>query len=72
MGREKVWQFSAPGSETASIPLKNPEGVRGEEKAGGVEEKPGARCGGEGAEGEQNGQKGDKRFESEGGAGVLH
>ena len=31
MGREKVKQFSAPGSETSSIPLKNPESVRGQE-----------------------------------------
>ena len=29
MGRKKVKQFSAPGSKTSSIPLKNPEGVRG-------------------------------------------
>ena len=32
MGRKKVKQFSAPCSETASIPLKNPEGVRGKKK----------------------------------------
>ena len=42
MGRKKVKQFSAPGSETASIPLKNLEGVRG--GRGSVE---GARCNGE-------------------------
>ena len=35
-----------------SVPLKNPEGVRGEEKAGGVERQQGARDGGEGEEGE--------------------
>ena len=29
MGRKKVKQFSAFGSETSSIPLKNPERVRG-------------------------------------------
>ena len=29
MGRKKV-EFSAPGSKTSSIPLKNPERVRGE------------------------------------------
>ena len=51
MGREKVKQFSAPGSETSSIPLKNPERVRGGEEAEGVEGQPGARNGGEGAEG---------------------
>ena len=28
MRRNKVLQFSAPGSETSSIPLKNPEGVK--------------------------------------------
>ena len=49
MGRKKVQQFSAPGSETASIPLKNPERVRGEEETGGVENQPGARGGDEGA-----------------------
>ena len=30
MRRKKVKQFSAPGSKTSSIPLKNPERVRGE------------------------------------------
>ena len=29
MGLEKVKKFSAPGSKTASIPLKNPERVSG-------------------------------------------
>ena len=28
MRRNKVLQFSAPGYETPSIPLKNPEGVK--------------------------------------------
>ena len=28
MRRNKVLQFSAPGSETPSIPLKNPEGIK--------------------------------------------
>ena len=32
MGQKKVKQFSAPGLKTASIPLKNPERVRGEQK----------------------------------------
>ena len=50
MGRKKVKSFSAPGSKTSSIPLKNPERVRGGVEAGGAEEKPGARDGGEGAE----------------------
>ena len=39
MRQNKVQQFSAPGSETPSILLKNP---KGEEKAGGVEKQPGA------------------------------
>ena len=51
MGRKKVKWFSASGSKTSSIPLENPERVGGGgEKAGGVEERPGARDGGEGAE----------------------
>ena len=49
MGRKKIQQFSAPGSETTSIPLKNPEGVRGEE-SGGFEGQLVARGGSEGAE----------------------
>ena len=32
MERKKVKQFSALGSETASIPLKNTEGVGGKRK----------------------------------------
>ena len=32
MGRKKVKQFNASGSKTFCIPLKNPEGVRGERK----------------------------------------
>ena len=44
------------------------------EKAGGVEGQPGARGGGEGVEKEETewAKVGDNRFESEGGAGVLH
>ena len=38
--------------KTSSIPLKNPERVRGGVEARGAEEKPGARDGGGGAEGE--------------------
>ena len=68
MGRKK-----APGSETSSIPLENPERVRGGEKAGGVEGQPGAREGGERQRKKiQSGLTGDKRFEDEGGAGVQH
>ena len=40
--QNKVETFSAPGSETPSIPLKNPERVKGEEEAGGVEKQLGA------------------------------
>ena len=47
MRRKKVLQFSAPGSETASIPLKSPEGG---EEAGDVEEQRGTRGGSEVAE----------------------
>ena len=32
MGRKKVKQFSASGSKTTCIPLKNPEGVRGKRR----------------------------------------
>ena len=32
MGQKKVKRFSAPGSETSSIPLENPERVRGERR----------------------------------------
>ena len=47
--------------------------VRGEEKPGGIERQPGARNGGEGAEGEKTEwAEGGKRFEGEGGVGVLH
>ena len=52
MGRKQVKQFGAPGSKTSSIPLQNPERVRGEKEAGDVEGQPGARDGGEGAQGE--------------------
>ena len=51
MEGKKMKQFKAPGSETASVPLKNPEGVRGKE-ARDVEGQPGARGGGEGENGE--------------------
>ena len=52
MRRKKVKQFSASGLKTSSIPLENPERVRGGEEAGGIEGQPGARDGSEGAEGE--------------------
>ena len=40
MRQKKVQKFSAPGLEISSISLKNSEGVRGEEEAGGVERQP--------------------------------
>ena len=43
----------------------------GGEEAGGVERQPGARSGGEGAEGENKKWAEDKRFEGEGGAEML-
>ena len=49
MGRKKLYQFSAPGSKTSSISLKNLERVWGGE-AEGVKEQPGARGSGEEAE----------------------
>ena len=52
MGRKKVKYFSAPGSKTSSIRLKNPERIRKGEEAGGIEEQPGAWDSGEKAEGE--------------------
>ena len=42
MRRNKVYKFSARGSETSIIPLKTTERVMGERKAGGVEKQPGA------------------------------
>ena len=47
MSRKKVKQFNASGSKTSSILSENPERVKGEEEAGGVEGQPGARDGGE-------------------------
>ena len=74
MGREKVKWFSAPGSKTSSIPLKNPERVRGGgEEVKGVEGRPRARDGGEGAEGgDIEWAEGDKRFGDKGRARVQH
>ena len=40
--RNKVKQFSAPGSETPSIPLKNPKRVWAKEKAKGIKRQSGA------------------------------
>ena len=65
MGRKEVKQFSAPGSKTASISLKNPEGVREGAESVGVEGQPGARSGCKGAEREDakwaEGKRGLKR-----------
>ena len=67
-------KFSAPGSETPSIPLKNPEGVRKDKKKQEVkrnsqDHEAVVRVQ---REKKQSGWKKDKRFEDEGGAGVLH
>ena len=52
MGRKKVQQFGAPGSETSSIPLKNPKEVRRRRGSRRRRRQPEARNGGEGVEGE--------------------
>ena len=53
--------------------MKNREGVKGGEEAGGIQGQPGARGGGEGTEEEDTKwAAGDKRFEDEGGTGVQH
>ena len=64
-------QFDAAGSKTASIPLKNPEEIRGErkQKAQKNSQKQGMAVR-EQREKIENGQKGDKRFEDEGEAVV--
>ena len=74
MRRKKVLQFSAPGSETPSIPLKNPkrviEGKRKQEvKRNSQEHEAVVRVQREKI---QSGWKKDKKFESEGGVQVLH
>ena len=74
MRRNKVLQFSAPGSETPSIPLKNPkrvkEGKRKQEvKRNSQEHKAVVRVQSEKI---QSGRKKDKKFEGEGGVQVLH
>ena len=71
MRRNKVYWFSAPGSETPSIPLKNPKTVREgkrklEVKRNSQEHEAVVR------EKIQSGRKKGKKFESEGGMGVLH
>ena len=73
MRRNKVEKFSAPGSETASIPLKNPERVREgkkkEAKRNSQEHEAVVRVQREKI---QSGRKKDKRFEGEDGERVLH
>ena len=56
MRRNKVY-FNASGSDASSISLKNPDRVRGKRKQ---------------MEKMRSGQKGNRRFEGEGGAGMLH
>ena len=67
-------QFSAPGYEIPSIPLKNPEGVREEKrkqevKKNSQEHETVVRVQSEKI---QSGLKKDKRFEGNGGVRVLH
>ena len=73
MRRNKVYQFSAPGSETPSIPLKNPEGVREkrkqEVKRNSQEHEAVVRVQSEKI---QSGRKKGKKFEGEGGVRLLH
>ena len=74
MRQNKVYLFSAPGSETPSIPLKNPkrviEGKRKQEvKRNSQEHETVVRVQREKI---QSGRKKDKKFESEGGVRVLH
>ena len=74
MRRNKVLQLSAPGLEIPSIPLKNPEGVKEENrkqevKRNSQEHEAMVRVQREKL---QSGRKKDKRFEGEGGVRVLH
>ena len=69
-----MYQLSAPGLKTHSIPLKNPVGVRDgnrkqEVKRNSQEHKVVVRVQREKI---QSGRKKDKRFESEGGVRVQH
>ena len=70
MRQNKVYQFSAPGSETPSIPLKNPEriGGGGGRRGSSQEHEAVVRVQ---REKTQSSRKKDKRFESEGGVQVL-
>ena len=74
MRRKKVWQFSAPGSETPSIPLKNPERVmegkrKQEVKRNSQEHEAVVRVQRKKI---QSGRKRDKKFGSEDGVRVMH
>ena len=62
----QIRSTGAPGLKTASISLKNPEGVRGGEKAGGVERDSHEQESVLSVQREkiQNGWKGDKRLEA--------
>ena len=74
MRRNKVYWFSTPGSETPSIPLKNPKRVREGKRKQKVkrmsqEHEAVVRVQRKTI---QSGRKKDKKFESEGGVRVLH
>ena len=69
-----MYWFSAPGSETPSIPLKNPEGVmegkrKQEIKRNSQDHEAVVRVRREKI---QSGRKKDKRFEGKSGVRVLH
>ena len=67
-----LW-FSALGSKTSAIPLKNPERVRGGRGAGGIVEQPETR-GSRRVKREEiwSGRKEGRMFVNEGGAKALH
>ena len=74
MKRNKVLQFSAPGYETPSIPLRNTEGIKEgkrkqEVKRNSKEHEAVVRVHSEKI---QSGLKKDKTFESKGGVRELH
>ena len=74
MRQNEVYHFSAPGSETPSIPFKNTERVREgkrkqEVKRNSQEHEAVVRVQREKL---QRGRKRDKRFEGEDGVRVLH
>ena len=74
MRRNKVWQFTAPGSETPSIPSKNHEGVREGKKKQEAKRKSHEHEAVVSVQREkiQSERKKDKNFEGESGVQILH